>query len=116
MIGVQPHGASRRLRLGTGPTTATYRIVAPDPATHQLTLALVAPRAADVEVWLETSAGSRLPVLTSTRERRWCRASGTKVRCQVRLGVPAQGVWTAGVVKDSTPPAAVEVTVASTPV
>jgi hypothetical protein len=52
--GVQPYGAPRQLRLGPGPTTAAYRIVAPDPATHQLTVAVVAPRAADVEVRLET--------------------------------------------------------------
>lgn len=116
MTGVQPYGASRRLRLGTGPTGATYRIVAPDPATHQLTVAVVAPRAAELEVWLEADAGSRLPVLASTRQRPWCRPSGAKVRCRVRLGVPVQGLWTAAVVKDSTPPAAVEVTVASTPV
>jgi hypothetical protein len=88
--------------------------VAPDPATHQFTMALVAPRAAGLEVWLEAGAGSRLPGLASTRQRPWCRPSAGKVRCRVRLGVPVQGVWTAGVLKDSTPPAAVEVTVAST--
>jgi hypothetical protein len=49
--GVQPYGVPRRLRLGAGPTTAAYRIVAPDPATHQLTVAVMAPRAADVQVW-----------------------------------------------------------------
>jgi hypothetical protein len=51
---VQPDGAPRRLRLGHGPATAAWRIVAPDPTTHQLSVAVVAPRAADVEVWLET--------------------------------------------------------------
>jgi PASTA domain len=57
---VQPYGVPRQLRLGRGPTTAAYRIVAPDPATHQLTVAVVAPLAADVEVWLETRPSSRL--------------------------------------------------------
>jgi hypothetical protein len=105
--GVQPYGAPRQLRLGPGPTTAAYRIVAPDPGTHQLTVALVAPRAADVEVRLETSSGSRLPVLASTRDARWCRPSQGKIRCEVRLGLP-QGVWTARVAKRSALPAAIE--------
>jgi hypothetical protein len=113
--GVQPYGTPRQLRLGAGPTTAAYRIVAPDPATHQLTVVVVAPRAADVEVRLETSSGSRLPVLASTRDARWCRPSQGKIRCEVRLGLP-QGVWTVSVAKRTAPPVAIEVTVASTPV
>jgi PASTA domain len=115
MTDVQPYGAPRQLRLGPGPTTAAYRIVTPDPATHQLTVALVAPRAADVEVRLETSSGSRLPVLASTRDTRWCRPSQGKIRCEVRLDVP-QGVWTASIAKRSALPVAIEVTVTSTPV
>ena len=113
--GVQPYGVPRQLRLGPGPTTAAYRIVTPDPATRQLTVALVAPRAADVEVRLETSSGSRLPVLASTRDPRWCRPSQGKIRCEVRLGVP-QGVWTASIAKRSAQPVAIEVTATSTPV
>jgi PASTA domain len=113
--GVQPYGQPRRLRLGAGPRTAAYPIVAPDPATHHLTVAVVAPRAADVEVRLETSSGSRLPVLASTHDARWCRPSQGKIRCLVRLGLP-QGVWTARVAKRSALPAAIEVTVTSTPV
>jgi hypothetical protein len=113
--GVQPYGAPRWLRLGRGPATAAYRIVAPDPATHQLTVAVVAPRAADVGVWLATGPGSRLPVLGSTRDAKRCRPSQGKVRCRVRLGVPAEGVWTAGVAKRSSLPAAVEVTFTFTP-
>jgi PASTA domain len=113
--GLQPYGVPRQLRMGAGPTTAAYRIVAPDPATHQLTVSVVAPPAADVEVRLETSSGSRLPVLASTYDARWCRPSQGKMRCEVRLGLP-QGVWTARVAKRSTLPAAIEVTVTSTPV
>jgi PASTA domain len=113
--GVQPYGVPRRLRLGAGPTTAAYRIVAPDPATHQLTVAVMAPRAADVQVWLETEPGSRLPVLGTTRDARWCRPSQGKIRCGVRLGVPVQGVCTARVAKRSSPPAAMEITVTFTP-
>lgn len=116
MTGVQPYGVPRQLRLRPGPTTAAYRIVAPDPATHQLTVAVVAPRTADVEVWLETRSGSRLPVLASTRDVKWCRPSHGKIHCEVRLGIPAPGLWTASVAKRSALPAAIEVTVTSTPV
>jgi hypothetical protein len=114
--GVQPYGVPRRLRLGRGPTTAAYRMVAPDPTTHRLTVAVMVPRAADVEVWLETRAGSRVPVLGSTRDATWCRLGHGRIRCVVRLGVPAEGVWTASVVKRSSPPALIEITVTFTPV
>lgn len=113
--GVQPTGAPRRLRLGRGATTAAYRIVAPDPATHQLTVAVVVPRAADVDVWVETGRGSRVPVLGSTRDATWCRPSHGRVRCVVRLGTPAEGLWTASVAKRSFPPAAIEITITFTP-
>jgi hypothetical protein len=113
--GVQPYGVPRRLRLARGPTTAAYRIVAPDPATHQLAVAVIVPRATDVEVWLETGSGSRVPVLGSTRDATWCRPRHGKVRCGVRLGVPAEGPWTASVVKRSSPPAAIEITITLTP-
>jgi hypothetical protein len=116
MTGVQPYDAPRQLRLGAGPHTAAYRIVAPDPATHQLMVALVAPRAADVEVWLETRSRSRVPVLASTRDAKWCRPSHGKIQCEVRLGIPAQGVWTASVAKRSALPAAIQVTITSTPI
>jgi hypothetical protein len=113
---VQPYGAPRRLRLGRGPASLAYRIVAPDPATHRLTVVVVAPPAADVELWLERSSGSRLPVLRGTSEAQRCRPSHGMVRCTVRLGVPAVGVWTANVTKRSALPAAIEVTITSTPV
>jgi PASTA domain len=114
--GVQPYGTPRRLRLGRGATTAAYRIVAPDPATHQLTVAVVAPRAADVEAWLERGARLGATVLGGTRDPTWCRPSRGKTRCIVRLGVLPQGLWTASVAKRSLPPAAIEITVTSTPV
>jgi hypothetical protein len=113
--GVQPYGVPRRLRLARGPTAAAYRIVAPDPATHQLTVAVIVPRATDIEVWLETGSGSRVPVLGSTRDATWCRPRHGKVRCGVRVGVPAEGVWTASIAKRSSPPAAIEITVTFTP-
>jgi hypothetical protein len=101
--------------VGAGPRTAAYRIVAPDPATHQLTVAAVAPRAADIQMWLARSS-SRLPVLASTRDAKWCRPSHGRIRCEVRLGIPVEGVWTASVAKRSALPAAIEVTITSTPV
>ncbi len=112
---LQPDGAPRRLRLGRGPTTATYRIVAPGPATHQLTVAVVAPLATDVKLWLENASGSRLPLLDSTRDPQGCRPSHATIHCKVRRGVPAEGVWTASISKRSAPPAAIEVTVTATP-
>ena len=114
-IDVQPYGVPRRLRLARGPTTAAYRIVAPDPATHQLAVAVMVPRATDVKLWLETGSGSRVLVLGSTRDATWCRPRHGKVRCGVRLGVPVEGLWTASVVKRSSPPAAIEITVTFTP-
>jgi hypothetical protein len=113
--GVQPYGAPRRLRLARGPVSAAYRIVAPDPATHQLAVDVVAPREADVGVWLQGGPGSRLPVLASTRDAGWCRPSRGRVRCHLRLGVPAEGLWTATVAKRSSPPAAIQITVTGQP-
>jgi hypothetical protein len=112
---VQPTGAPRRLRLGRGASTAAYRIVAPDSATHQLMVAVVVPRAADVEVWLATGRGSRVPVLGSTRDATRCRPSRGRIRCGVRLGTTAEGVWMASIAKRSSPPAAIEITVTFTP-
>jgi hypothetical protein len=80
------HGGVDPLLGGSGdagPRTAACRIVAPDPATHQLTVAVVAPRAADIQVWLARFS-SRLPVLASTRDAKWCRPSQGKIRCEVR--------------------------------
>jgi hypothetical protein len=111
--GVQPYGVPRRLRLARGPTTAAYRIVAPDPATYQLAVAVIVPRATDIEVWLERGSGSRVPVLGS--DATWCRPRHGKVRCGVRLGVPAEGVWTASIAKRSSRPAAIEITVTFAP-
>jgi hypothetical protein len=113
---VQPYGALRRLRLGRGPTSAAYRIVAPDPALHRLTVVVVVPRLADVALSLRNSFGTRVPVLGSTNHAKQCWSGHGKVRCSIRLGIPAEGVWTASVTKRSAPPAAIEVTVTSTPV
>jgi hypothetical protein len=112
---VQPYGAPRQLRLGRGPTTAAYRIMAPDPAAHQLTVVVVASRTTDMEVWLDAGLRLTAAVLGSTRDAKWCRPSHGKIRCVVRLGIP-QGMWTARVAKRSSPPATIEMMATSTPV
>ena len=52
--GVQPYGAPRQLRLGRGPTTAAYHMVAPDPARHRLT---VGREPAAVEITVGSTPG-----------------------------------------------------------
>ena len=113
---VQANGMARRLRLGAGPTTATYLVVAPDPPTHPLTVVVSMPHAAEVKVWLETEFKSRVPIVGGGRQDPTsCKPTGGQVRCVVRLGVVDAGgelgIWTAKVAKHSWPPAVIEVTV-----
>ena len=112
---VQANGVVRRLRLGAGTTTARYRVVAPDPPTHQLTVVVTMPRAAEVEVGLETEFKLRVPVVGRRQDPTSCKPAGGQVRCVVRFGVVDAGgelgIWTARVAKHSSPPAVVEVTV-----
>jgi PASTA domain len=112
---VQANGVVRRLRLEAGPTTATYLVVAPDPPTHPLTVVVTMPRAAEVEVWLETEFRSRVPVVGRRQDPTSCKPAGGQVRCLVRLGAVNAGgelgIWTARVAKHSSPPAVMEVTV-----
>jgi hypothetical protein len=116
--GVQPNGTPRRLRLRRGPTTAKYQVVAPDPARHQLTMVATAPRASDIQVWLETGPSKRLPVLATTRDATTCHPTGAQTRCVVRfpaLEAEQPGVWTVSVAKDSSLPAAIRITLTFTP-
>jgi hypothetical protein len=111
---VEANGSPRRLRLGRGPTSWGYQVVAADPARQQLTVVVTAPRATDVRVWLETGVGKRLPVLGSTRDATSCHPTGGQSRCVVRLGAldgEDPGIWTATIAKQSSPPAAIQVTV-----
>lgn len=112
---VQANGVVRRLRLGAGPTTATYLVVAPDPPTHPLTVVVTMPRAAAVRMWLETEFKSRVPVVGRRQDPKTCKPAGGQVRCVVRLGAVNAGgelgIWTAKVAKHSSPPAVVEATV-----
>jgi PASTA domain len=113
---VQANGVVRRLRLGAGQTTATYLVVAPDPPTHPLTVVVTMPRAAEVEVWLETEFQSRVPVVGGGRQDPTsCKPAAGQIRCRVQLGTVDAGgelgIWTARVAKHSSPPAVIEVTV-----
>ena len=112
---VQANGVVRRLRLGTGPTTAKYLVVAPDPPTHPLTVVVILPRAAEVKLWLETEFKSRVPVVGRRQDPASCTPAGGQVRCVVRLGAVNAGgelgIWTARVAKHSSSPAVMEVTV-----
>jgi PASTA domain len=115
---VQPNDTPRRLRLPGGPTTAAYRVVAPDPARHELTVVVAVPRAAEVAVWLETGPSQRLPVLDSTRDATTCLPTRGQLRCVVQFGAleaEAPGVWTVSIAKQSALPAAITVTVRFAP-
>jgi hypothetical protein len=116
---VQANGVVRRLRLGAGPTTATYLVVAPDPPTHQLTVVVTMPRATEVNVWLETEFKRRVPVVARRHDPTTCQPTRGQVRCVVHFGVVNAGgelgIWTAKVAKHSSPPAAIEVTVRFAP-
>jgi hypothetical protein len=115
---VEANGSPRRLRLGRGPTIWGYQVVAPDPARQRLIVVVTVPRASDVQVWLETGVGKRLPVLGVTRDTTSCHPTGGQSRCVVRFGAldgEDPGIWTATIVKQSSPPAAIQVTVTFTP-
>jgi hypothetical protein len=120
---VQANGSPRRSRLGPGPTNDIYQPVAPDPARQQPTVVVTVPRAIDVQVWLQTGSGRRLSVLGGTRNATSCHPVGRQSRCVVRFGaldgenpgLEIPGMWTATIVKQSFPPAAIQVTVTFAP-
>jgi hypothetical protein len=115
---VQANASPRWSRLGLGPTNDLYQLVAPDPARQRLIVVVTVPRAIDVQVWLQTGSGKRLPVLGSTRDAANCHPIGRKSRCVVRFGALAReepGMWTATIAKQSSPPAVIQVTVTFAP-
>jgi hypothetical protein len=115
---VQPNDTPRRVQLGPGAVSSAYLIVAPATATHQLTVGVVMPAVARVEVWLEPGSVRRLPVVAGVRDASACRPTGSQVRCRVAFGAldgEEPGPWVVRLVKRSAPPAQVEVTVAFTP-
>ena len=113
---VWPNATPRRLRLGQGRATATYRVVAADPVHDPLTIVLWAPRGTDLELWLETETGRR-PVLAGTKGPGMCRPVGRQTRCLVAWEAQVAedpGLWTVGLAKRSPPAAAVRVTITFT--
>ena len=114
---VWPNATPRRLRLGQGATTATYRVVADDPVHEVLELVLTMPRGADVQLWLRTPIGRRV-MISSTKDLQACRPAGGQTRCQVTFAAMAAeppGVWTIGVAKRSPGAATVRVKVSFLP-
>jgi hypothetical protein len=115
---VQANGSPRRVRLGRGPTTATYPVMAPDPARQRLTVVVTMPAAVELQVWLATVAGRRVPILDTGSATPPCHPTGGRSRCVVGLGAldgEDPGVWTATIAKQSSVPAAIQVTVTFAP-
>jgi hypothetical protein len=115
---VQANGSSRRLRLGRGPTSWGYQLVAPNPARQRLTVVVAMPPAVELQVWLETVVGRRVPILDTSSGTAPCHPTGGWSRCVVRFGVldgEDPGVWNATVAKQSSAPAAIQVTVTFAP-
>jgi len=114
----QPNGVPRRLRLPAGPVAAQFAIRAPAPPSHSFTVRILAPRQADVAVWLQTWYGQRLDVLGSTHDRASCRAAAEQTVCLLRfprLEAQRAGIWTVHAAKRSPRPAFVQITVTFQP-
>jgi PASTA domain-containing protein len=111
---VQANGSPRRLRLGRGPTSWGYQLVAPDPPRQRLTVVVVMPPAVELQVWLATVVGRRVPILDTNSGTAPCQPTGGRFRCVVGVGAldgEDPGVWTATIAKQSAAPAAIQVTV-----
>ena len=108
---IWPNGASYPLRLWPGPATASYRIVAADPAHEALTVVVTMSPAVDLRIWLHTRQARRVMV-DATAGLESCRPVNRAVRCRFAfgaLGGEEPGVWTVGVAKRSARPAAIQV-------
>jgi hypothetical protein len=110
---IWPNGSSYPVRLWHGPATASYRIVAADPAHEALTVVVTMSPAVDLRIWLHTRQARRL-ALDITAGLESCRPVNRGVRCLFAfgaLGGEEPGVWTVGVAKRSARPAAIQVKV-----
>jgi PASTA domain len=115
---VQANHTPRRLWLGRGPTTATYPVVAPDPARQRLTVGVVMPAAVVLRVWLATAGTRRLLILDTSSGTVPCHPTRGRSRCVVGVGAldgEDPGVWTATIDKQSSAAAAIQVTVTFAP-
>ena len=111
---LQPNAIARHLRLGAGLATASYPVLALDPASHQLTVVVRMPSGTDLRVWLEPGPGERLQVSDSTTHDPSCKPLDQRVSCWIELGgLPAEGAgaWTMHVAKRSTLAVTIEITV-----
>ena len=101
------------MRLWHGPATASYRIVAADPAHEALTVEVTMSPAVELRVWLHTRQ-ARWLMVDITAGLEGCRPVSRGVRCRFAfgaLGGEEPGVWTVGVAKRSARPAAIQVKV-----
>jgi hypothetical protein len=115
---VQANSSTRRLRLGRGPTSWGYQLVAPDPARQRLTVVVAMPPAVELQVWLETVVGRRVPILDTSSGTAPCHPTGGRSSCVVGVGAldgEDPGLWTATIAKQSSAPAAIQVTVTFAP-
>jgi hypothetical protein len=97
---------------------AQFAIRAPAPPSHTFTVRILAPRHADVAVWLQTWYGQRLDVLGSTHDRASCQAAAEQTVCLLRfprLEAQRAGTWTVHAAKRSPRPAVVQITVTFQP-
>jgi hypothetical protein len=83
---VQANGSPRRLRLPRGSTTATYPVVAPDPARQRLTVVVAMRAAVELQVWLATAGIRRLSILDTSNGTAPCQGTGGRSRCVVGVG------------------------------
>jgi hypothetical protein len=115
----QPNGLARRLHLAAGPAAAQFAIRAPAPPSHTFTVRILAPRHADLAVWLQTWYGQRLDVIgSSTHDRASCRIAADQTVCLLRfprLEAQRAGIWTVHAAKRSPRPAVVQITVTFQP-
>jgi hypothetical protein len=105
---------SRVLRFGSGSGVRHTTIEALDPRQHPVTVRIVLPRSADVDVWMETTSGSRIDVLDRSR-RSDCKRHDSRDICVIRYGLleaRSPGVWTLFIRKLSRSPTLIRVSVA----
>jgi PASTA domain len=114
---VQPNNTPRQVRLGAGKATAAYPIAVPGTTTHQLTVLVTMPAAANVAVWLEPISDRRLPV-AGTPDATGCLPTGAQVHCHAvfaALDAQESGQWWVRLAKRSAMPASVQITVVVAP-
>jgi hypothetical protein len=105
---------SRVLRFGSGSGIRHTEIEALDPRQHPVTVRIVLPRSADVDVWMETTSGSRMDVLDHSR-RGDCKRRDSRDICVIRYGLlegRSPGLWTLFIRKLSRRPTLIRVSVA----